>query len=412
MDALFQELVRLLHELGLGIVFAVTFTETAFFIGLLIPAEATVLVAAFLAARGYFSVGFVFLATFMGGLLGDQAGYFLGRYGGGLVARKGRVARIWRRNEPRVKRLFDRHASLSVSLARFVSFVRTVMPWFAGMSRLPYGRFLAYDIIGVFGWAALSVGIGYAAEESWEAAADTLGRTTAVILGVAAVLILLGILKGRRQRRKLLSVSLHDVLRVALTGNIASGKSAVAHVWRSLGAHVIDADVLARSAVEPDTPGHSAVVRAFGSKILAEDGTIDRAQLRTVVFAHNELRARLESILHPEIGRLRAQQEADLAGQGVRLVVSDIPLLFETGMDDQFDVIVLVDAPGALRERRLVEQRGLSTEEARAIMDAQMPSEEKRARSHIVIENDGSLDDLRARATQVWEELQAWPRSA
>ena len=413
MNALLQHLVRLVHEVGLGIVFAVTFTETAFFIGLLIPAEATILVAAFLSARGYFSVYLVFLATFLGGLLGDQTGYFLGRYStGGLAQRKGRIARIWKRNEPRVVRLFSRHASLSVSLARFISFVRTLMPWFAGMSKLPYGRFLLYDFLGVLGWAALSVAIGYAAEESWQAAADTMGRTSAVLLGVIVLAVLIGVVRARLARHHHDPSQLRGVLRVALTGNVASGKSSVVDVWRSLGAHVIDADVLARRAVEPNTPGHAAVVRAFGQNVLSSDGTIDRAQLRTVVFNNAGDRARLEAILHPEIGRLRASEERALVMSGVQLVVSDIPLLFETGLDDQFDVVVHVHAAPEIREARLMQERGLSAEQARAIMNAQMPSEEKRARSHFVINNEGSMEELRARAAQVWQELQTWPHSA
>ena len=411
MEALFQHLVRLLHEVGLVIVFAVTFTETAFFIGLLIPAEATVLVAAFLAARGYFSVVLVFLATFLGGLLGDQGGYVLGRYGG-LMARRGRIAAIWRRNEPRVAHLFNRHASLSVSLARFISFVRTVMPWFAGMTKLHYGRFLLYDMIGVLGWAALSVALGYAAEESWEAAADTLGRTSAIILGFVALLGLFALLRSRRRQKLLDASALRTVLRVALTGNIASGKSAVADVWRALGASIIDADTLARRAVEPGTPGHSAVVHAFGEEIVASDGTIDRARLRERVFAEPEERARLEAILHPQIGKLRDQEEHTLLHSGASIIVSDIPLLFETGLDDQFDVIVHVHASAPTREKRLTELRGLSPQQARAMMAAQWPSEEKRSRSHIVIDNEGTLDQLRTRATEVWEELQAWPHSA
>jgi dephospho-CoA kinase len=413
LEALFQHLVRLLHEVGLAIVFAVTFTETAFFIGLLIPAEATILVAAFLSARGYFSVVNVFLVTFFGGLLGDQAGYLLGRYGGGgLIARKGRIAEIWRRNEPRVAHLFTRHASLSVSLARFISFVRTVMPWFAGMTKLPYGRFLVYDIIGVLGWAALSVGLGYAAEESWEAAAHILGRTSAILLGVIVLIGLFALIRARRRQKSLEAAALRTVLRVALTGNIASGKSSVAEAWRSLGASVIDADVLARRAVEPGTPGHAAVLHAFGEEVVSNDGTVDRARLRQRVFAEPEERAKLEAILHPEIAKLRDLEEHSLLLGGASIIVSDIPLLFETGLDDQFDVVVHVHSSAATRERRLVELRGMAPEQARAIMAAQLPSEEKRERSHIVIDNEGTLEELHERAGQVWEELKAWPHSA
>lgn len=189
------------------------------------------------------------------------------------------------------------------------------------------------------------------------------------------------------------------LLRVGLTGNIASGKSSVVAVWRSLGAHVIDADVLARAAIAPGTPGHERVLQAFG--------TVDRAQLRAVVFRDPARRAQLEKIIHPEVARLRAQQEAALAAQGARIVVNDIPLLFEAGLGDQFDVIVVVDAPRELRVDRIVQQRGLERAEAERMVDAQWPAEQKRAQASFVIDNSGSLRELRGKAEEVWQQIQA-----
>ncbi|HSL70103.1 MAG TPA: dephospho-CoA kinase, partial [Longimicrobiales bacterium] len=322
MDALLEHLSRLLHEVGLWVVLAVTFTETAFFIGLLIPAEATILMAAFFASRGYYSVWLVLAATFIGGLLGDQTGFFLGRYGGSrLVARKGRLAHLWQKHEPRAARLFSKHASLSISLARFISFVRTLMPWFAGMSQMRYGKFLAYDIAGVFGWAGASVAAGYLAGESWEAAAQTFGRATA--LGVGAVLLAAFLIVRVRRRRALKTGPLTSaqLLRVALTGNIGSGKSSVLAVWRALGASVIDADELAHRALDPGTPGFRAVIRAFGPDLQSADGTIDRARLRVRVFNHEGERKRLEAIVHPEVARLREEEERKLMAGGATLIV-------------------------------------------------------------------------------------------
>jgi dephospho-CoA kinase len=399
-----EQLVRLLHELGPWVVFVIACTETAFFIGLLIPAEATVLIAGFLAERGIFSVWHVLAAAFFGGLLGDQTGYVLGRIGGAkLVRGKGRVARMWHRAEVRANRLFKTHASLSVTLARFISFVRTLMPCFAGMSRMPYGKFLFYDTLGVFGWAAASVAIGYFAGESWEVAAGLLGKTSAFIVGVVLLIAGIGFLRRKR------AVVPTRPLRVGLTGNIASGKSTVATAWEQLGAQIIDADVLAREAVAPGTPGYGAVIEQFGQEVVASDGSLDRVQLRERVFRDPGLRQQLEQIVHPEVQRLRAAQEAAFTSSGARVVINDIPLLYEADLAGQFDVVVHVHADEPVRLRRLIEHRGLTEEEARRMMDAQMPSEQKRARANIVIENNGSLPQLVQRAAEVWQELQVWP---
>lgn len=195
------------------------------------------------------------------------------------------------------------------------------------------------------------------------------------------------------------------MIRVGLTGNIASGKSSVARVWQRLGAHVIEADLLAREAVAPGSPGLRRVVEVFGPDVIDSEGRLDRAALREIVFRDPEARARLEAITHPEIARLREEEEARLAAAGVDLVVNDVPLLFEVGMEDAFDVIVLVDAPEEVRLERLVRDRGLSEAEARRMIEAQMPSDLKRPKSDIVIENTGSLQELEARAEEVWQRL-------
>lgn len=195
------------------------------------------------------------------------------------------------------------------------------------------------------------------------------------------------------------------MIRVGLTGNIASGKSSVARVWQRLGAHVIEADLLAREAVAPGSPGLRRVVEVFGPDVIDSEGRLDRAALREIVFRDPEARARLEAITHPEIARLREEEEARLAAAGVDLIVNDVPLLFEVGLEDAFDVIVLVDAPEEVRLERLVRDRGLSEAEARRMIEAQMPSDLKRPKSDIVIENTGSLQELEARAEEVWQRL-------
>lgn len=402
-----NSLVELLLAVGPWIVFAATFVETAFFIGLLVPAEATILVAAFLADRGYFNVWVVLAMTVFGGLLGDQVGYYLGRFGGGrIAARNGRISRIWRRTEPQVASLFRRHAAYSVSLARFISFVRTLVPWFAGMSLMPYRTFIIYDILGVIGWASASVLLGYAAGASWHVMAERVGTGSAVVLGI---LVLVGLIALKRSRRKAVLISADakpGVVRVALTGNIASGKSTVAGVWQRQGASIIDADVLSRRAVEPGSPGLARIVEAFGSDVLDANGALDRARMRAIVFNDAGKRADLEAIVHPEVARLRAEEEQALVNQGVRLIVNDIPLLFETGMENSFDVVVLVDAPEAARLERLTRLRGIPEPEARRMIEAQMPSDPKRVRADIVIDNERSIDELVAEAATAWNRLQ------
>lgn len=194
------------------------------------------------------------------------------------------------------------------------------------------------------------------------------------------------------------------MIRVGLTGNIASGKSTVANEWRVLGARLIDADVLAREAVAPGSAGLRAVADTFGDDIV-RDGVLDRAALRAIVFNDPARRARLEAIIHPEVMRLRSGLERDLEAQGAHVVVNDIPLLFETGMQDQFDVLVLVDAPAGERVRRLVRDRGLTPAQAQQMVDAQMPSTEKRSRANFVIDNDGSVEELLEKARSVWREI-------
>jgi len=195
------------------------------------------------------------------------------------------------------------------------------------------------------------------------------------------------------------------MISVGLTGNIASGKSTVASIWADAGVPVISADELARTAVEPGSDGLSAVVAAFGTDVLAEDGTLDRARMRDRVFGDDEAREALEGIIHPIVWRLRAAWIEERRDVGAELVVSEIPLLFETGREGDFDVVVFVDAPEHIRLARMVEHRELSEPEARRIMAAQMPSDEKRRRADVVIENDGSPEKLHALATGVLAQL-------
>jgi dephospho-CoA kinase len=197
------------------------------------------------------------------------------------------------------------------------------------------------------------------------------------------------------------------MLLVGLTGNIASGKSTVARSFAERGATIIDADVLARRAVQLGTPAHAAIVRRWGDAVLAPDGLIDRAALRERVFTDHDELEELNAIVHPEVARLRAGLLAEARKRGDRIVVSDIPLLFERHLAGEFDRIVLVDAPRTARLERLVRDRRLREDEAMNMITAQMPAELKRARADFVIDNGGSRAELEAHVARVWSALEA-----
>ena len=195
------------------------------------------------------------------------------------------------------------------------------------------------------------------------------------------------------------------MLQVGLTGNIASGKSSVARLLSERGATVIDADELARQAVEPGTLAFDRIVERWGSHVIGGDGSLDRAKLRRIVFEDQEELEVLNGIVHPQVALLREELLDAARARGDRVVVSDIPLLFENDLAGDFDCIVLVDTPREVRLERLVRDRGLSTTEAMAMIAAQMPAELKRARAHHVIENDGSREALERRVDEVWQAL-------
>lgn len=192
---------------------------------------------------------------------------------------------------------------------------------------------------------------------------------------------------------------------VGLTGNIGSGKSTVAQMLSERGATIIDADVLARRAVELGTAAYHQIVRRWGQPVLAPDGHLDRAALRRIVFADHDQLEELNQIVHPEVERLRSRLLDQARKRGDNVVVCDIPLLFERHMTDRFDRIILVDANRALRLERLVKDRGLRETDAMEMIAAQMPAELKRARADFVIDNDGTLTQLEQRVQDTWNAL-------
>lgn len=193
------------------------------------------------------------------------------------------------------------------------------------------------------------------------------------------------------------------MLRVGLTGGIASGKSAVADLLAEHGAVIIDADVLAREAVAPGTSGLAEVIRRFGAEI-APGGRLDRARLGEQVFADPSARRDLEAIVHPRV-RDRAA-ELERAAPPDAVVVQVIPLLVETGQSDRFDVVVVVDATPDIQRRRLMKRNALTSAQAEARLNAQASRAERLAAADLVITNDGDFTDLAQQVGVAWSHLQ------
>jgi len=193
------------------------------------------------------------------------------------------------------------------------------------------------------------------------------------------------------------------VLRVGLTGGIGAGKSEVSRRLAGHGAVVIDADAIAREVVEPGTDGLAEVVEAFGPGVLGPDGRLDRPGLGAVVFADPERRNRLNAIIHPRVGERMAELERE-AGPGA-IVVHDVPLIAEGGRAGAYDLVVVVDAPPRVQVERLIRNRGMTRDQARARMAAQAGREQRLAIADIVIDNSGSLAELDRQVGDLWADL-------
>ncbi|NLS08553.1 dephospho-CoA kinase [Nesterenkonia sp. MY13] len=193
------------------------------------------------------------------------------------------------------------------------------------------------------------------------------------------------------------------ILNVGLTGGIASGKSAVAQRLAEHGALIIDADLLAREVVAPGTDGLAEIRTAFGDEILDVEGGLDRPALGRIVFNDDEARSRLNSIIHPRV-RQESTRLRESAAEG-SVVVEDIPLLVETGQQERFDAVVVVQAPHEERIRRMVEDRGMSPDEAESRIRAQATDEQRAAAADVVLDNSGTLEELREQVDQLWEKL-------
>jgi dephospho-CoA kinase len=195
------------------------------------------------------------------------------------------------------------------------------------------------------------------------------------------------------------------VIKVGLTGGIGSGKSEVARLLASHGAVVIDADALAREAVAPGTTGLARVVEEFGADILHADGTLDRARLGAIVFDDPGKLAKLNAIVHPFVGR--RSRELMAAAPPDAVVVYDVPLLVESHLEDQYDVVVVVDVSPEMQVRRVADARGLTEAGVRARMANQASRDQRRTVADVVIDNNGDLPGLRAAVHHLWSQLRA-----
>jgi len=193
---------------------------------------------------------------------------------------------------------------------------------------------------------------------------------------------------------------------IALTGGIASGKSTIARRLSDRGAVVVDADAIVRDVQAPGSPVLRKIADAFGSSVIAADGSLDRAALGALVFADDDARARLNALVHPAVKRESARRFAEaLAADPDAVVVYDVPLLVETRADDPWDLIVVAHAPASLREQRLVELRGLSPADARARIAAQADDDARLAIADVVIDTAGTIAQTQVQTDAVWDRV-------
>jgi dephospho-CoA kinase len=198
------------------------------------------------------------------------------------------------------------------------------------------------------------------------------------------------------------------MLLVGLTGNIAAGKSTVAQAFANAGAVIVDSDSAARDAVAPGTPALAQIIERFGSDMLKQDGSLDRARLGAHVFSRPDERRTLEQIVHPAVEAARQRAVRAERARGTPVVVCDIPLLFEAKLAFQFPRIVLVDAPADTRVARLVVHRQMAPDAARARVASQLPAALKRGRADLVLDNDADLPTLTRRIASAWARIERW----
>jgi dephospho-CoA kinase len=199
--------------------------------------------------------------------------------------------------------------------------------------------------------------------------------------------------------------TIKKVFKVAVTGGAGSGKSFVCNRLKDLGIKIISSDTLAREAVAPGSTAHEKILKHFGAKVVLSDGTLNRQMLRRIIVIDSAARRSLEQFIHPEILKLMEQKMAQAQQRGDRVVVVEVPLLFELGMEEQFDLVVVVSADRKLRVKRLMERDNVSRDQAEELLNVQMPDQEKVERAGFVLSNDGSREQLIKSVDRLYEKF-------
>jgi len=196
-----------------------------------------------------------------------------------------------------------------------------------------------------------------------------------------------------------------DTLKIAVTGGAGSGKTSVCNHLKELGLKVISSDMLAREVVDSGTPAYKKIVQYFGEKILLPDGRLNRQKLRQIIINDDAARALLEDYIHPEINKLVQHKTAQARQDGERLILIEIPLLFELGIQDRFDVVVMISAERELRIQRLMERDGVLRNGAQDLINVQLPDDEKERLADFIIKNNGSVEQLMRSVDLFYQEF-------
>ncbi|MGD0274649.1 MAG: dephospho-CoA kinase [Syntrophales bacterium] len=201
-------------------------------------------------------------------------------------------------------------------------------------------------------------------------------------------------------------IKVNPMLHAGLTGGISSGKSTVSEMFRQIGAHIIDFDKIAHQVQEKGRPAWKDIVQAFGEEVLQENGAIDRQKLGDIVFRDDMKRSILNGIVHPAIFReWEKQVEKIKIERNDAIIMSDVPLLFEVGMNALFNVTILIYISAIVQANRLMVRNGFTREEARIRLCSQMPIEEKRKLADIIIDNSGTIEETQGVISRVWKDL-------
>jgi len=199
--------------------------------------------------------------------------------------------------------------------------------------------------------------------------------------------------------------TIKKMFKIAVTGGAGSGKSSVCNRLKELGITIISSDALAREAVAPGAAAHEKILNYFGEKVVLSDGKLNRQMLRRIIVNDDTARRSLERFIHPEISKLMQQKMAQAEQNGGRVVAVEVPLLFELGMEKQFDLIVIVSADPKLRVKRLMDRDKVSREDAEELLNVQMPDQEKVKRGGFVLSNNGSTEQLISAVNRLYENL-------